>query len=52
LAVDDVQTCANRVIRQDKEKKIGRADPNLETPLDRWLKTDVLIVDESTSNRD
>lgn len=46
---EDAQTLATRMIRQDKEKRIGRADANVDTALERWTKTNVLIVDESKS---
>ena len=47
LATEDVKTLANRVIRKHEEKKIGRVDPSTETALERWVQTEVLIVDES-----
>lgn len=49
LGNEDAQTLATRMIRQDKEKRIGRADANVDTALERWTKTNVLIVDESKS---
>jgi ATP-dependent DNA helicase PIF1 len=45
LALEDVKTLANRIVRKDQSKKNG--DPSVETALDRWTKTQVLIVDES-----
>ena len=47
LATEDVKTLANRVIRKHEDKKIGRVDPLTETALERWVQTEVLIVDES-----
>lgn len=45
LAQDSIKTLAKRLIRKDEEKKKGNGRVE-ETALDRWIKTDVLIVDE------
>jgi hypothetical protein len=50
LATDDVKTLTNRLKRKDAEKKgkeRGSKAQTQESAMDRWIKTDVLIVDES-----